>query len=309
MQINWIKTIWSRAQHNAFTDLCEFHTDMYCCFREAGNHISADGKIRVIRMDFAGNKLAEQNLSIPGADLRDPKLSITSDGKLLLLAYARHTDTDNRTRFGQPVNWLSTDGHSWSNPRYFADKNWWLWRLRWHKGQAMGFAYNRGQQALDLYQGDPRRTFNPIQHKVFSLAIQGKGYPNESDIAFADDDTAYALIRRDADSCTAQLGVAKPPYKRWQWFDLGEYIGGPVMLKLDAVKALVAGRYWQGLNPRTALFELDLQSAKLQLKLILPSAGDCSYPGLVLKDKTLYVSYYSSHIDNKSNIYLASVSL
>ena len=282
---------------------------MFCCFREAHNHISADGKIRLLRMDFAGNKLAEQCLSLPGVDLRDPKLSITADGKLLLLAYARHTRADNSTLFGQPVNYLSTDGHSWSSPRYFADKNWWLWRLRWHKGQAMGFAYNRGQQALNLYQGDPRRTFNLIHPKAFSLAKQGKGYPNESDIVFSDDDTAYALIRRDADTCTAQLGRASPPYTRWHWVDLGEYIGGPVMLKLDSGKVVVAGRYWQGLQPRTAIFELALATAKLQLKLVLPSAGDCSYPGLLVKDNTLYMSYYSSHIDNKSNIYLAKISL
>lgn len=309
MQLEWIKTIWSRAQHNAFTDLCEFQGKMYCCFREAGNHISADGKIRILRMDFNANKLAEQSVSLPGVDLRDPKLSVTADGKLLLLAYARHTGADNNTLFGQPINWLSSDGHSWSSLRYFADKNWWLWRLRWHKGQAMGFAYNRGQQAINFYQGDPRRTFNLIQPKAFSLAKQGKGYPNESDIVFDDDDSAYALIRRDADSCTAQLGRARPPYTRWHWADLGEYIGGPVMLKLSSGKALVAGRYWQDLSPRTALFELDLFSAKLELKLLLPSAGDCSYPGLLLKGKVLYMSYYSSHIDNKSNIYLARIAL
>ncbi|MBW7893099.1 MAG: hypothetical protein H3C48_19170 [Chitinophagaceae bacterium] len=34
----------------------------------------------------------------------------------------------------------------------------------------------------------------------------------------------------------------------------------------------------------------------------LPSSGDCSYPGLLVKGKWLYVSYYSTH-EGKSAIY------
>lgn len=309
MQITWLKTIWHKGKHNAFTDLCEHKGKFLCCFREAQNHISADGIIRVLKLSVDGNIEEVQRLNIPQADLRDPKLSITSDGKLLLIAYARHTKGDNKTLFGQAVSWVSSDGRSWSSPRYFAAKNWWLWRIRWHNGQALGFAYNRSQQALNLYQGDPRRTFNLIQPGVLSLEKHGKGYPNESDIVFAQDDTAYALIRRDADSCTAQLGKAKPPYKKWQWTDLKEYIGGPVMLDNGPGKALVAGRIWQNTEPKTALFELDLYRPKLTLKLILPSAGDSSYPGLVRQGNNLFVSYYSSHMDHKSNIYLAKIKL
>ncbi len=38
--------------------------------------------------------------------------------------------------------------------------------------------------------------------------------------------------------------------------------------------------------------------------LELPSGGDTSYPGFLLKDHTLWVSYYSSH-QGKTAIYLA----
>jgi hypothetical protein len=40
----------------------------------------------------------------------------------------------------------------------------------------------------------------------------------------------------------------------------------------------------------------------------LPSGGDCSYPGMIIKDDFLYVSYYSSH-ETKSSIYFASLRL
>ena len=59
---------------------------------------------------------------------------------------------------------------------------------------------------------------------------------------------------------------------------------------------------------------MNLSNGDLQELLILPSAGDNSYPGLVLKKRvleedTLYVSYYSSHEDNKSCVYLAEINL
>ena len=41
---------------------------------------------------------------------------------------------------------------------------------------------------------------------------------------------------------------------------------------------------------------------------MLPSAGDTSYPGLVRKDDTLLVSYYSSH-EGSTAIYLAKLDL
>ena len=40
---------------------------------------------------------------------------------------------------------------------------------------------------------------------------------------------------------------------------------------------------------------------------ILPSGGDCSYPGLVWHENLLWMSYYSSHEDNHTSIYLAKV--
>jgi hypothetical protein len=40
--------------------------------------------------------------------------------------------------------------------------------------------------------------------------------------------------------------------------------------------------------------------------LALPSGGDTSYAGMVIKDGILWVSYYSSH-EGKTSVYLATV--
>jgi len=308
MQITYIKKLWNKAKHNAFTDLCAFDGKLYCCFREAINHVAGNGIIRVLALNTQGDILGTQCLRVAQADLRDPKLSVTPDGKLLLIAYARRHDANNKTVLSQCLCWSSADGLSWSSSTDFAEKNWWLWRLTWHQGQAFGLAYNRAKQTLNLYRGDPRRTFNVHCHRAFSVERQHKGYPNESALVFVGD-TAYALVRRDADSYSAQLGRARFPFKRWDWQDLGCYIGGPAMLLKDQHSAYVAGRIaYQG-RLRTALMTLNLSTAKLELVLVLPSALDNSYPGLVRQGNKLYLSYYSCHQDNKSSIYLAKIDL
>ena len=81
------------------------------------------------------------------------------------------------------------------------------------------------------------------------------------------------------------------------------------MLKLDKHFALVAGRIVKKSKLVTALLKLNFYTGQLQELLILPSKGDNSYPGLIMKNQHLWVSYYSSHQDNKSCIYLAKIAL
>lgn len=308
MRINWLKKIGSKANHNAFVDLCEFKQQLFCCYREADNHVSADGCIRILSLDTQGQILHSSRIAIPKTDLRDPKITLTPDGQLLLIAYARLTSIENKTTGTQNLTWLSQTGLSWSAAKEFADRGWWLWRVRWHNKQAYGLAYNKKQNGIHLYSGNPRRSFHLHQPFVLSLHKDQKGYPNESDLIF-DDNKAYALVRRDADSYTAQLGQSRFPYKKWQWLDLGRYIGGPTMLRLDENFALVAGRIVKQGRLVTGLLRMNLENGALQELLILPSAGDNSYPGLVRKKERLYVSYYSSHEDNKSCVYLAEMNI
>ena len=308
MQINWLKKIGNKAQHNAFVDLCEFNQQLFCCYREAENHVSSDGIIRILTLDYEGKILLSNRIAIPKTDLRDPKITITPDGHILLIANARKTCIGNQTTGRRNLTWVSQTGHSWSAAKKFADNERWLWRIRWHNNQAYGFAYNRKQNAIHLYSGNPRRSFHLHQPFALSLDKHKKGYPNESDLIF-DNNKAFALVRRDADSYSAQLGHSTLPFKKWSWIDLGRYIGGPVMLRLDADFALIAGRIVKHGKLVTGLLKMNLSNGDLQELLILPSAGDNSYPGLVLKEDTLFVSYYSSHEDNKSCVYLAQINV
>ena len=308
MHINWLKKIGHKADHNAFVDLCAFKQQLFCCYREAENHISADGTICVLSLDYKGNVLHSTRIAIAHTDLRDPKITITPDGHMMLIAYARKTSGNNKTVGRRNLTWVSQTGHSWSAAQEFAASGWWLWRVRWHNDLAYGFAYNKKQNAIHLYSGNPRRSFHLHQPFALSLYKHKKGYPNESDLIF-DNNKAFALVRRDADSYSAQLGHSTYPYKKWSWTDLGRYIGGPVMLRLNANFALIAGRIVKHGRLVTGLLKMNLSNGNLQELLILPSGGDNSYPGLVLQQGKLYISYYSSHGDNKSCVYLAEINM
>lgn len=305
MKINWLKKITANAHHNAFTDLCVFKQSLFCCFRQASNHVSGDGLIRIMKLDMQGKTLANNTIRIASCDLRDPKLSVTPDGTLLLLAHARHLNTGNK-QVSRNLTWVSQDGLSWSSPKKVAQDFWWLWRVRWHNATAYGFAYNRDANAVDLYQGDPRRAFHKIAAGALSLHQHQLGYPNESDLVFTQK-ACFALIRRDADTYTAQLGHSQFPFKHWSWLDLGFYLGGPVMLKVDDNTALIAGRIVYQQQLKTALFKLNLLTGKIADTLLLPSGGDNSYPGLVSHDGTIYLSYYSAHEGAPSAVYLAQL--
>ena len=78
-------------------------------------------------------------------------------------------------------------------------------------------------------------------------------------------------------------------------------MGGPEMIRLPNGRLVAAP---EGATDRTrrgtagwatALWWVDLQNGRLIDLLRLPSAGDCSYPGMVYHDEMLWVSYYSAH--------------
>src|SRR5690348_904974 len=81
-----VKKIWDRAPHNAFTDLIRFNHAFYCVFREAKSHISGPtGVIRVLRSTDGDTWRSLDSFQLRGMDVRDPKISITPDHRLMIL--------------------------------------------------------------------------------------------------------------------------------------------------------------------------------------------------------------------------------
>ena len=294
-----VRKIWDRAPHNAFTDLVRFKGKWFCVFREGKAHVSPDGALRVIASEDGKNWTAAALLAYPQADLRDAKITVTPDNRLMLSgAAALHQPAEFKH---QSLAWFSKEGREWSEPVKIGDPNIWLWRVAWRKKTAYSIGYDTAaEKFVRLYSSQDGRRFDPLVSSLFD-----EGQPNETSLLFQPDDTALCLLRRDGNAASAKLGLARPPYTNWDWRDLGIKIGGPHMIRLPDGRIVAAVRLYDN-GVRTSLMWLDSHAAKLSEFLRLPSGGDTSYAGLAWHEGLLWVSYYSSH-EGKACVYLAKV--
>lgn len=294
------RKIWDQAPHNAFTDLVRFRDQWFCVFREGKGHVSPDGALRVISSKDGVTWESAALLTSPDSDLRDAKICVTPDGRLMLTGAEAMHDKSQYTH--QSLAWFSQDGKTWTPQHDIGEQNVWLWRTTWQDRKAYGVGYSVTQdQFARLYASDDGQTFEPLVDR-----LQEAGYPNESSIVF-EGDTAYCILRRDGKPNTGLLGTARPPYTDWSWKDLGVRIGGPHMLQLPDGRFLACVRLYDQ-KVRTALCWLDVAQGTITEALALPSGGDTSYAGMVLHDGLVWVSYYSSH-EGKTSIYLAKVAI
>src|SRR5437016_1559133 len=80
-----VTKIWDRGPHNAFTDLIRWRGKWYCTFREADGHVGGDGKLRVLESTDGKTWEPVGLVQEEGIDLRDPKLSVTPDDRLMIV--------------------------------------------------------------------------------------------------------------------------------------------------------------------------------------------------------------------------------
>jgi len=229
-------------------------------------------------------------------DIRDAKFAVLPDGRFMLLTALQLFD-DSRQKH-QSVSWLSGNLESWEGPHNVGEPDTWTWGIGFHGGNGYSIGYRTvDPRFVRLYTTTDGLEFSTV---VPDLGVDNK-YPNESVIVFDNaSGTAYCLLRC---SGPAQFGTASPPYEKWTWTPLDAAIGGPEMIRLPDGTFLGGGRLYDG-GARTSLFSIDQDAGTVKELLKLPSGGDTSYPGFVLLDDILYVSYYSSH-EGKSSIYLA----
>jgi hypothetical protein len=80
-----VAKIWDQGAHNPFTDLLRFDDRWWCTFREAEEHGPSIGTVRVITSEDGADWQSVAVLEEQEVDLRDPKLSVTPDGRLMLV--------------------------------------------------------------------------------------------------------------------------------------------------------------------------------------------------------------------------------
>lgn len=295
-----VEKIWDAGGHNAFTDLIRFQNQWFCSFREADGHVKGDGLIRIISSEDGASWRSRALLAEAGIDLRDPKLSVTADSRLMVVAGGSVYRNDELVG-RQPRVAFSADGDTWTLPQRVVDEGDWLWRVTWHQGRAYGVCYRSAKSEADwtlrLVAADDGVHFETVA----ALEVQGK--PNETTLRFLSDDTLLALVRREGEQQNAVIGESKPPYTQWRWADSGHRVGGPNFVEGPDGSLWAAGRSYPG-GAKTVLASMTPNT--YDPVLTLPSGGDCSYPGLVFHEGLLWMSYYSSH-EGKTSIYLAKI--
>lgn len=305
--------IWSNGTHAAFTSLIKFKDMYYCTFREGYSHIfndngEADGKIRIIRSHDGDVWESVLLFSIAGLDLRDPKLSVTPDDRLmlnfggsvyrnkLLLSRASYVMfSKDGNNFGEAIN-IKIDESVRTN-------NDWLWRVTWYNGNGYGVCYSiqsENETWLSLL-----RTVDGINYKLIKK-IEYDGFPNESTIRFMPDGRMAMIVRRDKDDCSALWGTSISPFDKWKFKKIGFRVAGPDLLLLNDERSILATRIYTS-ETKTAIFEGDMLG-NFKKKFVLPSQGDTSYPGLLQVGNEIWVTYYSSSgHDNNTEILLARI--
>lgn len=298
-------TVTRDGMHNAFTDLV-YWNDMYLIsYRKGAGHISGDGQA-IVAMSSDRERFTEvARLKING-DTRDPKLVPMADGRLAMLT-ACWIEGVARRKLQQFVS-FSQDACHWTPPQPIGEPDQWLWRVRVHEGRYYGLQYG-AMPGRTLRRDEPERQhqlmisddmlhWEPVARVGPTDRIIG-----ESDIAFQEDGEAWIVVRCNTGSGNAFFACARPPYTDWEVSELTGKIHAPVILRYRNLH-YVAGRarlsdmemsdYAQPGQSTTGVWRLE--KGRVTPVLNLPSAGDCSYCGLIEDPEgRVCLSYYSQH--------------
>jgi hypothetical protein len=308
-----VRKIWDATPHNAFTDLIRYKDAWYCVFRESSAHIPGlDGRIRLLRSTDGDVWESAALVAEKGVDLRDPKISLAPDGRLMLLmggsVYDGAEPTPNRKRLsGRSRVSFSTDAKEWSTPKpvegIAGDQ--WLWRVTWHKGVGYGTVYSTakhgGKRALSVWRTtDGIKYENPIDPKP-GIDL------TEATVRFTAGDEMIILLRGEEKDRHAWVGRSAPPYEKWDWHDGGHAAQGPDFIVLPDARTFYAGRDFAEKGAAKTVFGRFTPAGALEPLITFPSGGDTSYPALAdAGGGVLWVTYYASH-EGKAAIYLAKV--
>jgi len=290
-------SIWDKAPHNAFTTLESFDGYLYCAFREATNHKSYDGKIRIIRSKDTQKWESVALISIGNEDLRDPKL-IVNNGKIILLIVSR-TKSKHYS-----YTYSSFDGMKWSLLEKANDT--WRWSATLWDNFIYSVGYSGNDRSGQIYKSGDGKKWTSVKRGLFPNV---NNLPNETKLFITPNNKMVALVRQERGNQNAIIGIAEAPYSDWTWRDLGIRMGSPSGIVLNENEILACVRLYN--HPVClSLVKINITDASYKEIATLPSGGDTGYADIVKFNNQYYISYYSSKNRlKKAVIYLTKLNI
>ncbi len=318
----------SNSMHNSNSDMTFWKGKFYLIHASSPFHFGTTECKLVLKQSIdAKHWEIIKYFRIKNKDMRDPKFAIINN-KLFLYAL-KNVDFDP-----EPYDtvWSSSvNGKDWTELKEITGYNGWLfWRPKsidgvtwyvpaywWEHGKSILLKSVDGvhwEEVSQIYEGlkndETAIEFLPDGRMISTARLEGTGN-----------------IFGDKTGCTL-ISVAEVPYKHWK--SNKSYItrlDGPVLFSYNE-KIYALGRYQPKIGfltkhgsilsrKRTSVYLVEENN--LYWLSDLPSAGDTSYGGVVLKDDYLFICYYSNNIKkdypwllgmiSSSDILMAKISL
>jgi hypothetical protein len=293
------------GMHNSNTDLIYWRDHFYLIHASSPWHFGHERCELVLHRSADARQWAKlATFSVPDQDIRDPKLAIIGDR--LFLYVLKNIDWNPEpytTAFS-----TSIDGVTWSRLKDIEPGGWLFWRPKTRDGKTWyvpAYWWQHGRSAL-LASADGR-TWRRV-----SMIYEGDRN-DETDFEFLPDGRIICTARLEVsdnifgdDDASTLIAVSDPPYTRWTSIKSRvTRLDGPDVFSHGGV-IYAAGRHHAGgpglLNAlgsilgrkRTALYEV--RPDRLIYLSDLPSCGDTSYAGVVIRNDSVYVSYYTNDI-------------
>ena len=313
-----VSKIWGDGvKHCAFSSLVHFKGRYYCSFREGASHIfdkdgKAEGKVRIISSEDGEKWESVAYVGKEGVDLRDPKLSVTPDGKILV-TIGGSIYRNRNLEACEPHYMLSEDGKTFTAPEpaevdpKMTTKRDWIWRVTWHNGVGYAVSYNKAPEGDN--NGNELWLLKTTNGKKFEVItkLQIDGYPNESTVRFLPDGRMAIMVRREAGDTRGWWGISEAPFTNWEWKKMGLRLGGQDFLVLDDNRIVMCTRNYAVPGAAKTCVYMGNNSGFFEEVICLPSGGDNSYPGIISVGDELWISYYSGHEGSNPSIYLAKI--
>ncbi len=295
------------GRHNSNTDMIYWKDAFWLIHASAPWHFASE-TTRLVLWKSADARTWEKvaEFQNPGEDIRDPKFAVI-DGILFMYSLKNKNFPEAEPYFTLVTS--SLDGIAWEPTVSVNQDGWLFWRPKspdggktwyvaayWHEhGKSILLKSADGltwEKVSDIYTGD----FN-----------------DETDIEFLADGRLLATARLEVagyyfgdNRGNTLIAVSPPPYTEWtENHSTVTRLDGPYLFTYNN-RVYAVGRFQPGCKStpfetgsilakkRTSLFLVE--EDRLVWLSDLPSDGDTSYAGVVVRGDEAYVSYYTSNI-------------